>query len=297
MSIESDIHALEGQLASAPFINVPDQFIEALREGNVATAVHNAVHEAIASGTGVTALHMDMQVKDLETYLPHRRRQRGTFATAYVEPFCQYAQAHADKGATVFVDASEMTAHAALDLGSIEAPGHVDHHARLQLKRTAAFDALLQFSGRAHAQKDVAEFFEDWAPHVSLEFFHGGESITIGQALAAVRRITIESARKVDSEEQQLSANRTAFESVQATSKDPLPTTIYVRTKAYPDLGERLFVLRLSILTDGTTPRLSLRIQNPEQHTEEMGRELSELVSKTIGGALPVLLGKYSKAS
>lgn len=297
MSTEADINALEGQMACTPFINVPDQFIEALHEGNLATAVHNAVHEAIAIGTGVTALHEDMQVKDLEAYLPHRRRQRGTFATAYVQPFCQYAQAHADKGATVFVDASEMTAHAALDLGSIEAPGHVDHHARLQLKRTAAFDALLQFSGRAHAQKDVAEFFEDWAPHVSLEFFHGGESITIGQALAAVRRITIESARKVDSEEQQLSANRTAFESVQATSKDPLPTTIYVRTKAYPDLGERLFVLRLSILTDGTTPRLSLRIQNLEQHTEELGRELSELVSKTIGGALPVLLGKYSKAN
>ena len=56
MSTETDILALEGQLASAPFINVPDQFIEALHEGNVATAVHNAVHEAIASGTGKVVL-------------------------------------------------------------------------------------------------------------------------------------------------------------------------------------------------------------------------------------------------
>ena len=296
MTTDTDLHSIEGHLASAPFINVPDQFIEALREGVEATAVHQATQEAIVTGLGVTALHQDMQVKDLEAYLPQRRRQRGTFATAYVQPFCQYAQVHADKGATVFVDAADMTAHAALDLGSIEAPGHVDHHARLQLKRTAAFDALLQFSGRTHKQQAVAEFLEDWAPHVGLEFFHGAESITLGQALAAVRRITIESARKVDSEQQQLSANRTAFESVQATSKDPLPTTIYVRTKAYADLGERLFVLRLTIHTGDSVPTLALRIQNMERHTEEMGRELADLVSQTIGGAMPVLLGKYSKA-
>lgn len=297
MTTDTDLHTIGGHMASTPFINVPDQFIAALREGIEATAVHHAAQEAIVSGLGVTALHEDMQVNDLEAFLPQRRRQRGTFATAYVAPFCQYAQVHADKGATVFVDAGEMTAHAALDLGSIEAPGHVDHHARLQLKSTAAFDALMTFTGRTHKQQAVAEWLEDWAPHVGLEFFHGTESITMGQALAAVRRITIESARKVDSEQQQLSANRTAFESVQATSKDPMPTIIYVRTQAYADLAERLFVLRLAIHTGDSVPTLALRIQNMEQHTEDMGRELAELVSKTIGGAMPVLLGKYSKAS
>ncbi len=298
MTTETTTTAIPGQLehlASAPFINVPEQFIEAMRESQVATAVHTAVQDAIITGLGVTALHQDMQVHDLEKYLPHRRRQRGAFSTPYVQPFCQYAQAHADRGATVFVDAGEMAATAVLDLGSIEAPGHADHSARLQLKRAAAFDALEQFAGRTHKQQAVAEFFEDWAPHVGLEFFHGDASITLGQALAAVRRITIESARKVDSEQQQLSANRTAFESVQATSKDPLPTTIYVKTRPYADLAERLFVLRLAIHTGDSVPTLTLRIQNMEQHTEEMGRELAELVSQTIGGAMPVLLGKYSK--
>ena len=284
-----------GEFASTPFINIPDELIQTLRDGLDAQAVHDAVHDAILSDIGLTALHQDVTVHDLEKHLPHRRRQRGMFSTPYVQPFCQYAQAHADKGATVFVDAGEMAATAVLDLGSIEAPGHADHSARLQLKRAAAFDALQQFDGRTHKQQAVAEFFEDWAPHVGLEFFHGTESITLGQALAAVRRITIESARKVDSEQQQLSANRTAFESVQATSKDPLPTTIYVRTKPYADLAERLFVLRLAIHTGDSVPTLTLRIKNMEQHTEEMGRELVDLVQQTMGGAMPVLLGKYSK--
>ena len=60
-------------------------------------------------------------------------------------------------------------------------------------------------------------------------------------------------------------------------------------------LRRRLFVLRLAIHTGDSVPTLALRIQNMEQHTEEMGRELAELVSQTIGGAMPVLLGKYSK--
>ena len=294
-SSPDNLQALEGQLATAQFMNVPDQLVEALREGVEATAVHTAVQDAIITGLGVTALHEDVKVQDLETYLPHRRRQRGTFSTAYVAPFCEYAQVHADKGATVFIDAAEMRADAVLDLGSIEAPGHADHHARLQLKRTAAFDAIVAFTGRLHKQQAMAEWLEDWAPHVEMQFFHGADSITLGQALAAVRRITIESARKVDSEQQQLSANRTAFESVQATSKDPLPTTVYMRTRPYADLDERLFVLRLSINTGESAPLLNLRVQNMEQHTEEMGRELAALVSKTMNGAMPVLLGSYSR--
>lgn len=293
----TNTEAILGTLASAPFISVPDQFIEAMREGLEATAAHNAVTDAITTDVGVTALHQDIKVRDLEDYLPHRRRQRGTFSTAYVDPFCEYAKTHADDGATVFVDASEMTAHAVLDLGSVHAAGHADHHARLQLKRTAAFDALLQFSGRTHKQQAVAEFFEDWAPHARMEFFHGDEAITLKQAIAAVRRITIDSVRKVDSEQQQLSANLSAFESVQASSKDPLPTTIYVHTKPYADLAERTFVLRLAIHTGDSVPTLTLRIQNMEQHTEEMGQQLAALVFDGIDGDMPVLLGKYSKAA
>lgn len=286
-----------GELASAQCISVPDLFIKAMREGLEATAVHNAVTEAIMNDVGVTAMHESMKVHDLEPYLPHRRRQRGTFSTAYVEPFCEYTKTHAGDGATVFVDASEMTAHAVLDLGNLYAAGHADHNARLQLKRTAAFDALLAFSGRTHKQQALAEFLEDWAPHVRLEFFHHDEAITIKQALASVRRITIDSIRKVDSEQKQLSANLSAFESVQASSKDPMPTMIYVHTKPYADLAERTFALRLAIHTGESVPELTLRIQNMEKHTEEMGKELAALVMEGMGGVMPVLLGKYAKAN
>lgn len=277
--------------------SVPGQFVEALRESLTATAVHEAVSEAIVCGLGATALHEDVKVHDLEQYLPRRRRARGSMQTAYVAPFAQYTTAYAEPGAAVFVDAEHMAASAVLDLGTKELPGHADHRAKLQPGKTAAYAALVGINGRAQSQQQLAEFFEDWGSVAKVQFFGADGEITTGKALAAIRRITIENLRKVESEEQQLSANRTAFESVKASSHEPIPTTIYFAHKPYADLQERTFVLRLSILASDKAPMLVLRIQNLEAHTEDMGNELADLVRAAIGDALPVLLGSYSKTA
>lgn len=203
---------------------------------------------------------------------------------------------YAGLGAAAFVDASEMKAKAVLDLGTQGTPGHAENTATLAPAKTAAYMALCAINGRGQSQQSIAEFFEDWGALGAIKFFNEAGEITAGKALAAVRRITVESARKVDSEEKQLSATRTAFESVQATSQEPLPTTTHFTCTPYPDLAPRTFALRLSILTSGSTPQLVLRIQNLETHVEEMGAELGALVSTAISGAMPVLMGSYAKA-
>lgn len=279
-------------------LNVPDQFIEALKEGHAITAAELAVSGALGEpNTALAALPQDFKLHDLEAHLPHRRRARGTMSTAYVDPFAEYAIAYRQPGAAVFVDASTMQARAVLDLGTNETPGHADNIAELKPVKTAAFDALLQLNGRHHTQQEVAEFIEDWGQVADMHFFRDAEEVTLPKALAAIRSITIESARKQDSEVQQLSATRTAFESVQATSANPIPTLIYFTAKPYADLEHRTFVLRLSILTSDKAPMLVLRIQNLEAHTEAMGNELAGLVSDAIVGEMPVLLGSYRKAA
>ncbi|WP_440105368.1 DUF2303 family protein [Acidovorax sp. BL-A-41-H1] len=278
-------------------INVPDQFVQALKEGQSIMAAEMALGGAlVGDGGAVVALPKDFDIHDLEAQKPNRRRARGAMSTAYVTPFAQYAIAYRQPGAAVFVDASTMQARAVLDLGTLESPGHADNTAELKPIKTAAFDALLQLNGRARGQQELAEFIEDWGIVARLQFFREAEEVTLPKALAAIRSITIESARKQDSEVQQLSASRTAFESVQATSANPIPTLIYYTTKPYADLEERTFVLRLSILTGEKAPMLVLRIQNLEAHTEAMGNELAELVRTAIKGEMPVLLGSYRKA-
>ena len=290
----------EGELAqfasySAPCTSVPDAFIEALEAGNAIAAADAALTDALINGTGIVALPDDFKTHDIESVLPHRRRARGTMSTPFVHPFAQYATAYAGPGACVFVNPESMQARAVLDLGTQETPGHADNSAKLEPMRTAAYAALRQIHGNQATQQTIAEFFEDWAGQV--QYFNADGEITPKQAIAAVRRITIEALSKVESEEQQLSANRSAFESVTASSKEPIPTTVYFKCKPYADLNERVFVLRLAILTGEKAPRITLRIQKLEEHTEEMATELCELVSNAIAGAMPVLVGSYSKGA
>lgn len=280
---------------AAPITTVPDAFIVAMKAGQAITAASAAVNDASVNLISAAALPDDFKLHDLESYLNYRRRPRGTMSTRFIGPFAEYAIAHAGEGATVFVDAGDMTATAVLDLGTVDLPGHADNKAKLTPNKTAAYAALLQITAGPRSQQDVAEFLEDWADQAKC--LNGDTEIKAPLAIAAVRKITIESAQRVESEEQSLSATRSAFESIKASSQDPLPTTIYFACQPYADLAERTFVLRLSILTGEKTPKLVLRVQKLDTHAEEMANELVERITDAIGPELPVLVGTYGKAA
>ena len=285
-----------------------ENLVEIVRASQAIAAAAEATQQAL-DDNGLVYLPSDFTAHDLEDLLPLRRRARGKFDTPFVGAFAGYTASHAQQGATVFVDATAMTATAVLDLGTPDYPGHAQQLARLTPIKTAAFAALLQLDGRNKTQQQLAEFIEDWGDLAGMKFFRDSDEIPKAKAVAAIRRITIESARKVETEEQQLSAARTAFESVAATSTEPLPTLVYFSAKPYADLAERLFVLRLAILTGDKAPALVLRVQNMETHTEAMGQELSHLVREAISETvwhgtdatdsqpIPVLLGSYTRGA
>lgn len=266
--------------------------IEALAESAAIHQAEEAVTHAMQAD-GAAALPEHFKVHDLEGYMPTRRRARGVMTTISVGSFAEYVKRHIENGASVFVDQDAMQAVAVLNLGTPTDPGHADNRAVCKAKITAAFEALkAHANGRGMSQSIVAEFFEDWAGE--LLFFKDGEAVTPPKAIAAIRKMTIESLRKLESEEKSLSASRSTFENVQATSADPIPTTIYFNCNPYYGLGERTFVLRLSVITTGDKPAIGLRIVKMEEHEEEMAQEFAALVGKAIGAELPVLLGTYA---
>ena len=269
--------------------------IDAINEGTGIYQASNAVASAFKD-KAIVALPERFKSHDLESYLPNRRRARGVMSTSALKDFAAYAKAHAEAGASVFVDANDMTATAVLNLGTPEAPGHTDNRAKLEARKTAAYQALLQHaSGRALTQTTAAEFLEDW-PEL-IECFNDEGPIKLPKAIGALRKLTIEAMRKLESSEQSLSASKSAFESIQATSADPIPTTIYFKCVPYKDLAERLFVLRLGVQTGGDKPAIVLRIVKAELHAEEMATELADLARDALGGTMPVLLGAYAKAN
>jgi len=268
--------------------------IELLQQSQAITAACTEAADAIRTD-GIVMLPSNFQQHDLEAFMPLRRRARGTMETNVISDFAAYVKDHKHDGATVFVDSSEMKAVAVLNLGTPEKPGHADDKSVLGLDRTAAYNALRNIAtGQATRQAQVAEFLEDWSDAITCSNEHG--AIDPRHAIAAVRKLTIESMRKLEASEQQLSASKSTFESVLATSADPIPTTITFSCEPYKGLAQRAFSMRLGIVTTGDKPSITLRIIKLEQHAEDMARELAELVKSAIAGDVPVLIGEYAKA-
>ena len=272
--------------------------IEALQEGASIEAAYKAVKDAIEMSAGAAvALPSEYTLHDLEKFLPNRRRARGIMSTSNVASFVNYTEKYAELGACVFVDSLSMRAVSVLNLGADQDAGHADNKAELCPEKTAAFKALqLVATGAGKSQKDVAEFLEDWPSNIKC--FNDDGEITRPLAIAAIRKLTIESMRKIESEEKQLSSSKSAFESVQATSSNPLPTTIYFDCQPYTDLPTHLFVLRLGVLTGDATPKVNLRIVKAEEHQEEMAKELVNCIKGDMSTpTIPVLIGSYTRSN
>lgn len=274
---------------------------EAIQELAQADAIAEArVAVGIAlDGKALAALPSDFKIHDIEQHLPLRRRARGNMTTAVLEHFAAYVGQHKQEGATVFVDKTAMNAKAVLNLGTPEKPGHADNTATLALQATAAYTALTAILQRSQhhglAQRELAEFMEDWAPATDMlcETADGAVPPT-KHAIDAVRKVTIDTATKRESVEGQLSAERSDFERVAASSGgNPLPAFIRMAFEPYHGIARRSFVLRLGVRTDGAI-KLTLRLVKAEEHAEEMAVELAGKVTDAIGQAAPVFVGSYA---
>lgn len=238
------------------------------------------------------ALPEDFKLHDMEPYLVNRRRARGTMTTQALPDFVAYLKAHAEPGATVFVSPDDITATAVLNLGTPKQPGHTDNRAVYDPPILAAFTAMLAVCDVSLDQQKAAEWLEDWMG--MWDAHHDAEKLTPPATIAAIRKVTIEALSKAETSAGQLSAEKSTFEQVKATSgANKLPTHIYFKCAPYLGIDERTYILRLGIRTGGKDPVLTLRIVNKEQHAEQIGQELTQKVRDAVGDALPVHLGKY----
>jgi len=248
---------------------------------------------------GALALPGDMQLHDLEKFLPQRRRVRGTMSTPHAASFAQYVAMHAEEGATVFVDPPKLSATAVLNLGVPQKPGHGDNTAVFAPPKTAAFQAVLAAVAGAMTQMKAAEFLEDWAACLVCRDAEGQE-IKTPRAVAAIRRMTIEAMRKLESEHASLSASTSTFESVQAKSAEPLPHTIDYTCEPLPGLPQRTFAMRLGVQTGDKAPGILLRVAKMEAHQEAMAEDLAELVTAALKAAqaqCDLVMGTYQRGT
>jgi uncharacterized protein YfdQ (DUF2303 family) len=269
--------------------------IKAIGESQAITSAHAALTDGMVQTAGTIALPNTFQIHDLERFLPERRRARGTMTTTNIEDFAIYTSQH-NEGATVFVS-DDIKAVAVLNLGdTVSAPGHADNLAVLDMVKTAAYAALLKIDGEGLTQKQAAEFIEDWSDNINCL---NDSEIPTGKAIGAIRKLTIEAARKVDSNVGNLTESRSTFEQVAATSVDPLPEFIYFKCIPFHGMQEREFVLRFGVLTGSEKPLIVMRIRQLQTHIEAMAAELAQSVEASLEAVqanAEIIQGRYKRA-
>lgn len=280
--------------------------IDTLRhiEANSATAQEKQQREldnAMCS-TGIYVAPSQYTVHDLEHMLRTPRRQRGTYRTNVLADFAKFAAGwDVNEQAQIFVDPAKHTANCIFNLGSMAKPGHGDHQAIYTPEPTALYAGLQKLLKAGFvSQTEMAEWLEDWQHALRCTGPDATQAVTVPQAIAAVRNLTIEAAKVSESQEQSLSASRSSLESVKAHSKTgTLPAWVHLVGQPYKDLPERTFDLRLSVKCSDKAPLLSLRLAKAEQVAEEIAVQTVEAVRAAIaehGGSqpLPVRIGTYT---
>ncbi|CNI38246.1 YfdQ family protein [Yersinia mollaretii] len=270
------------QLDSSAITEIRDMVLTSIIERQLSTTACDTI-----------ALPAGVAVKSLEQFNLERYRFRGSMETSSIDEYVKYSSGYAGKGVRCFIDADEMRAETIFNIGTLINPGHADNTASLSLKKTAPFRELLNIDGRKQAQKELAEWLEDYREFL-LAFDADGVVLDIKKAVGAVRRITIEQTSSADHEDQDFSAKRSVMESVEAKSKDVMPAAFEFKCVPYEGLGEHRFKLRYSILTGGNIPVLVLRIVQLEAEEEKIAVEfLGLLTNKFKDVEVETFIGKF----
>lgn len=243
----------------------------------------------------VVALPSDLKIHDLERYMDTRSRFRGCLNTISVDAFADYTSGQ-DDNPVCFVDGEKMVARAIFDMGTVEAPGHMEHTAVLTMKETAPYSALLARNGMNESQRATAEWLEDWREFLKATN-DKGEDIEVPKAITAVRNLSLETKQGKEYREGNFHSTRTAMEEIEAKGKeDNLPAYINFNCVPYEGLEERTFYMRLSLTGQhGHEPGFVLRIVRLERAQEEIVHEFRDLLnSKFLGTDVITYIGKFS---
>ncbi|WP_332400324.1 DUF2303 family protein [Vibrio metschnikovii] len=253
------------------------------------------LHQLAKADFPVAALPESFNIHDLEKFMPHRNLFRGVMETSNIAEFVRYHEEFQIEGNQCFIGMERMSAITIFDIGTMQKPGHCKHQAKLNLRKTASYKALLEINGERLNQKKLAEWIEDYSELIQV-FSTTGDLIENSVASAAVRNMKFEAKSGRESKIDDFSHHQSEYESIAVRTKEefPMPAVFKFSCEPYLGLNERHFELRMSTIGNET---LILRIKKLEQHEEEMGEEFKDkLTSQFIDDDIVIttFIGSFS---
>lgn len=261
----------------------------------IATALAGANQVLDTDGHTVAVLPDNVKTLNLEQFQLGRDRFRGALHTNSLRDFSNYVANHTTEGQkpSGFVDQEAMSARVLFNLGTADNPGHGDDTATLTLKPTAAYSALQKVVGNQLTQQQLAEFLEDWMPHLIASA--NDEKLEMPAAINAVRRMSIKATSQQDSVVGDLAASRSAMDAIEARSLDTMPTTFIFTTPPFDALPPADITLRVSVITGRDQPLLKLRWVGEEAQREAFADEFKQVLQAEVGGLVNLTIGNYQQ--
>lgn len=236
---------------------------------------------AMDSPFGMVMVPETFKQVDLEKYLPQRRRFRGMFSTSDIEDFNAYASNEFADVVFINTESERMSAVAYFDLGNQSNPGHAQHTATLFCEPLPAYKAAIKINGERLKQFQLAEFIEDWLPHLTV--LCDDEVQNPLQAIQAVRNIKITASAAASHSEHHFGAARSAMEEVEAKSTvHKLPTHIKFNLVPHTGFDAIDVIFRVSVITDAENPRLTLRWMQQDIQQDVIGGNLKRLIEASL---------------
>lgn len=269
------------------------QTLEAIRDTGTVEAITQlalAGHPSVTTDAPAVVLPEGAKVESLEYLFDVPRHMRATYRTERISDFCRYVDAEGRDDTVVFVSPDGSCAQAIIDYGNHESPEWGFHRAALRMEYSPEFAALKLHCGRGLDQRALVEFFEDWRdliqPYEMAEDDpDNARDLTIGQAIARIRKIDVKKLLATGHEQGDFSARRSTMASVEAVSGGLRPPAGFrFLCQPFPDLKSRQIDVRLSVRTTNDEPVLVMRIVGETALDRDLTEEIEIDITERLDG-------------
>lgn len=267
---------------------------DALKHIAESANIPGLIEQVNSLGSEVALLPKDYELISLEPFMPNRYRYAATMKTPVIDDFAHYVLENVSEKSGCFIDQERMTAGIIFDVGTADSPLHGEHKAYLTLKKTALFRELLGVNGKRFKQIELANWIEDFADYIRVADSNG-EEMTALSAAASIRKMSVESLQKVESDVHDFGRKLSVSEQAEVKSEGKRPAAISFKCIPYNGLGERDFIMRVSANTGNNVPEMMLNIKQLEVIEEEIAIEFKGIIdAKLDDERIATFIGTFS---
>jgi len=219
---------------------------------------------------------------------------RAAYSTNNIDDFVAYVgQYHLLSQSKVFIDPEQIESSAILDLGTPEKPLWGKHKTTLKLEKSPEYAALLKANNTNYSQKDLIDFFEDYAEHIT--FIDDDLNIVpFKSGIQSLRKLKTLENRQQESTVGNFSQSHSALESIEIKAAgEAIPFGFKFDVFPYECLKLFTVVSQIRASNSGKDVLLKYRISSIDKLKKEIAEDFKQKIVDALKSDVAVYIGKF----